>query len=67
MGADVEDDCGKEGVPATRYRPPQLTEYTGDALQQFLNEAGRVPLLTPDEEKDLARASNAAISRPRTG
>ena len=54
-GLEIDDDCGKERVPVTRYRPQQLTEYTGDGLQQFLNEAGREPLLTPDEEKDLAR------------
>ena len=33
----------------------RVTAYTGDALQQFLNEADRVPLLTADEEKELAR------------
>ena len=54
-GLEIDDDCGKEHVPVTRYRPQQLAEYTGDGLQQFLNEAGREPLLTPDEEKELAR------------
>jgi RNA polymerase primary sigma factor len=54
-GLEIEDDCGKENVPVTRYQPQQLAEYTGDGLQQFLNEAGREPLLTADEEKELAR------------
>ena len=54
-GVALRDDCGRDGVAPTRYRPRELTEYTGDALQQFLNEAGRTPLLGPDEEKELAR------------
>jgi RNA polymerase primary sigma factor len=54
-GLEIDDDCGREHVPPTRYRPQQLAEYTGDGLQQFLNEAGREPLLTPDEEKELSQ------------
>jgi RNA polymerase primary sigma factor len=55
QGVDIEDDCGKHDVPATRFTPPQLAAYTGDALQQFLNEAGRVPLLGHEEVMELAK------------
>src|SRR4051794_13409191 len=54
-GVEIDDDCGRDGIPPTRYRPQELADYTGDGLQQFLNEAGREPLLTPDEEKELAQ------------
>src|SRR5215207_9415079 len=44
---EVSDDCGHEGTPDTEITPRALAGYTSDALQQFLNEAGRHPLLTP--------------------
>src|SRR4051812_6211094 len=55
QGVRVRDDIGRKNVPATRYRNPDLAERTADALTHFLNEAGRVPLLTADEEKELAQ------------
>jgi len=55
QGVRVRDDIGRENVPATRYRNPELAEHTADALTAFLNEAGKVPLLTAAEEKDLAQ------------
>jgi RNA polymerase primary sigma factor len=42
------------GAP-TRYRNDELAELTTDALQLFLDEAAAHPLLTPDEEIELAR------------
>ena len=38
-----------------RSRNRDLAGYTTDALQLFLNEAGRHELLTPDEEIELAK------------
>src|SRR3954447_1029175 len=54
-GIEVRDDCGQHAAP-TRISNGELAGYTTDALQLFLNEAGRYPLLTPDEEVELAKA-----------
>jgi RNA polymerase primary sigma factor len=58
-GIDISDDCARtlpEGTPAkTSYTNSELAVFTTDALQQFLNEAGRHRLLTPQEELDLAK------------
>src|SRR5204863_432716 len=54
-GVRVRDDIGREDVPATTYRHQALAEHTSDALTAFLNEAGRVTLLTAEEEKELAQ------------
>jgi RNA polymerase primary sigma factor len=35
--------------------PQELAVHTADALAQFLDEAGRHPLLSPDEEIELAK------------
>ena len=55
-GIDVNDDCGLRGAPPTAVSNRELAGYTTDALQLFLNEAGRHPLLTPAEEIELAKA-----------
>jgi RNA polymerase primary sigma factor len=54
-GVELRDDAGRK-APPTRYRHQELAEHTSDALTAFLNEAGRVPLLNAEEEKELARA-----------
>jgi RNA polymerase primary sigma factor len=54
-GIEVRDDCGHADAPPTAVTHPQLAVHTTDALQLFLNEAGRYPLLTPAEEVDLAK------------
>jgi RNA polymerase primary sigma factor len=54
-GVEVRDDCGQK-APPTRVSNGELAGYTTDALQLFLNEAGRYPLLTPQEEVELAQA-----------
>jgi RNA polymerase primary sigma factor len=54
-GITVTDDCGVASAPPTAVSNHALAGYTTDALQQFLNEAGRYPLLTPAEETDLAQ------------
>jgi RNA polymerase primary sigma factor len=53
-GIEVRDDCG-QSAPPTRVSNGELAGYTTDALQLFLNEAGRYPLLTPAEEIELAK------------
>src|SRR6185436_20500480 len=54
-GIEVRDDCGQK-APPTRVSNGELAGYTTDALQLFLNEAGRHPLLKPEEEVELAQA-----------
>jgi RNA polymerase primary sigma factor len=54
-GIDLSDDCGRTGVDATRYQPDELAGSTTDALQLFLNELRRFPLLTAAEEVELAK------------
>jgi RNA polymerase primary sigma factor len=54
-GLDVTDDCGRETVEETTYDPGELAIVTTDALQLFMNEAARWPLLTAEEEIALAK------------
>jgi RNA polymerase primary sigma factor len=54
-GIAVTDDCGHASAPPTEVTYDEMAVYTTDALQQFLNEAGRHRLLTPAEEVDLAQ------------
>jgi len=58
-GLEISDDCARtvpEGRPSTTgYTNHDLAVFTTDALQQFLNEAGRHRLLTPAEELELAK------------
>ena len=56
---------GRRGL--TLYRNGELAAATTDALQLFLNEIRRYPLLTAAEEIELAKRIEAATSRPRSG
>src|ERR1700752_645668 len=53
-GIEVRDDCGQH-APPTRINYGDLAVQTTDALQLFLTEAARYPLLAPDEEIELAK------------
>ena len=53
-GVDVKDDCGRESTEST-YVNGDLVAATTDALQLFLNEMARYPLLTAAEEVELAK------------
>jgi RNA polymerase primary sigma factor len=54
-GIDLKDNCGRESAPAATYVNGDLAVATTDALQLFLNEVGRYPLLTAREEVELAK------------
>jgi RNA polymerase primary sigma factor len=53
-GLSIEDDCGREAEQAG-YRNGELAETTTDALQLFFNEMRRYPLLSKEEEVELAK------------
>jgi RNA polymerase primary sigma factor len=54
-GVDVRDDCGREKAPSSTYVNGDLATHTTDALQLFLNEMSRYPLLTAEEEVELSK------------
>jgi RNA polymerase primary sigma factor len=54
-GIDVTDDCGREaGAPPT-YGNGELAVMTGDTLQLFLRDIRRHPLLSAQDEVELAK------------
>ena len=52
---ELADDCGRASEGDSTYVNGDLAIATTDALQLFLNEAGRWPLLTKEEEVELAK------------
>ncbi len=54
-GIELSDDCARQGGREGSYVNDELAAQTTDALQLFLNEVGRHPLLTADEEVSLAK------------
>jgi RNA polymerase primary sigma factor len=54
-GLEMTDDCCKENAPSVTYVNGDLVHATTDALQLFLNEAGRYKLLTAEEEVVLSK------------
>ena len=52
---EIRDDCGRAQQTESTYVNGDLNVATTDALQLFLNEAGRYPLLTAAEEVELAK------------
>src|SRR5919197_3418466 len=54
-GIELSDDCGREKHEPLRVANDELASITTDALQLFLNEVRRHPLLTADEEVELAK------------
>src|SRR3989440_8532715 len=51
----LTDDCARQQAEPEAYVNGDLAAATTDALQLFLNEAGRYKLLTAAEEVDLAK------------
>ena len=59
-GLEVTDDCARiEVTEPTRVANGELAEATTDAMNLFLREVSRYPLLTAAEEKELARRVEA--------
>ena len=54
-GIDLGDDCGRSNVEPTTFRNGELAAATTDALQLFLNEIRRYPLLSADQEIALSK------------
>ncbi|MBV9918370.1 MAG: sigma-70 family RNA polymerase sigma factor [Solirubrobacterales bacterium] len=54
-GLEVRDDCGREHVEQTSYANGELAAQTTDAMSLFLQEVRRYPLLTREEEIELAK------------
>jgi RNA polymerase primary sigma factor len=54
-GIELSDDCGRRATRESTYVNGNLAESTTDALQLFLNEMGKYPLLTAEEEVELAK------------
>jgi RNA polymerase primary sigma factor len=55
-GLQLTDDCGRQQIEPTKIVNGELATATTDALQLFLNEVRRHPLLSADEEIELAKA-----------
>ena len=53
-GLSLADDCGKAAEQAG-YKNGELAEQTTDALQLFFNELRKYPLLSKEEEIELAQ------------
>ncbi|MDQ3934571.1 MAG: sigma-70 family RNA polymerase sigma factor [Actinomycetota bacterium] len=55
-GLDITDDCGRDVSDPVKIVNGEMATATTDALQLFLNEVRRHPLLTADEEIELSKA-----------
>ncbi len=54
-GFELHDDCGKHAERETSYSNGELASQTTDAMALFLREVARHPLLTAQQEVDLAK------------
>jgi RNA polymerase primary sigma factor len=54
-GIELTDDCARAGAETPGYVNGEVANATTDALQLFLNEAAKYPLLTAAEEVELAK------------
>ena len=58
-GVPVRDDCGRQESAETRVSITTMAELTADTTRLFLDEIGRYPLLTADDEIELAKQVEA--------
>jgi RNA polymerase primary sigma factor len=54
-GLEIRDDCGNGKPPGPDYNHDELVVMTSDALQLFLRDVRRYPLLSAAEEVELAK------------
>jgi RNA polymerase primary sigma factor len=54
-GIEFRDDCGRDVPEQTTYVMDELAQQTTDAMALFLQEVRRHPLLTREEEIELAQ------------
>jgi RNA polymerase primary sigma factor len=54
-GLEVRDDCGRDQVESTSYVNGEMADRTTDAMSLFLQEVARHPLLTREQEIELAK------------
>src|ERR671919_35820 len=54
-GIEVGDDCGNGPQPGPTYNHDELVIMTSDTLQLFLRDVRRHPLLSAEEEVELAQ------------
>jgi RNA polymerase primary sigma factor len=54
-GIELRDNCAREQEKSSTYVNGDLAVATTDALQLFMNEIGRYPLLTKEQEVELAK------------
>jgi RNA polymerase primary sigma factor len=54
-GVQVRDDCGRAGIEHTSYVNDDLAQRTTDAMALFLQEVRRYPLLSREEEVEVAK------------
>jgi len=54
-GVEISDDCGRDVPEQVRYENDQLAAATVDALGLFLRDLRQFPLLSAEEEVELAK------------
>ena len=64
-GIELTDDCSRVTEEEVTYTNTQMATTTTDALQLFLNEAGRYKLLTAAEEVELAKGIERGDKRSK--
>jgi RNA polymerase primary sigma factor len=64
-GIELTDDCSRVIEEEVSYTNDALAATTTDALQLFLNEAGRYPLLTAAQEVEIAKRIEAGDKRAK--
>lgn len=58
-GIELRDDCGSSTFPSTEFTNGELASVTADTLSMFLREMSAYPLLTAEEEVQLAQRMEA--------